>query len=300
MLCQACAFACEKKVVPIIQTDSNPLNRILAEGCIKPVFQPIVSLQDGRIFGYEALSRVSNSSIAIGVEQLFRLADKADRAWDLETLCRAKALAGAANIAQDKLLFLNVNPNIIYDAKFNEGFTKRHLGAYGIRPENVVFEITERVAVLDRKAFLVAIQHYRNQQYGIAIDDVGAGYSGLKTIADVKPNLMKMDMSLVRNIDKDEIKQLLCKAMVDFGKSANISLIAEGIETEEELKTVITLGVDYGQGFFLGIPQDSFLDIAEEKKEVITRYQSKRYFDKIKSSVYPVFGNLFRPGYIYL
>ena len=246
-------------------SDAQMLSFILHEECIKPVYQPIVSLQNGQIYGYEALSRISDNDLVMDIEQLFRLADRANRSWELETLCRIRALDGASQIGPNVLLFLNVNPNIIHDAKFTEGFTKRYLWSYGVRPENLVFEITERVAVLDRNAFLAAISHYKSQQYGIAIDDVGAGYSGLKIIADVKPNLMKLDMSLIRNIDKDETKQLLCKAIVDFGKSAGILLIAEGVETEEELKTVIALGLDYGQGYFLGIPRESFAAISSSR-----------------------------------
>lgn len=281
-----------------IRSHSDLLEEILKGEYIKPVYQPIVFLTNGRIYGYEALSRISRQELQMNIEQMFRLADKNGRAWELEKLCRAKALESATELSADQKLFLNVNSNILYDNEFRTGFTKEHLREYGLDANNIIFEITERVAALDSSAFLGSIDHYKNQSYGIAIDDVGAGYSGLNNIASVKPNLIKLDMSLVRNIDKDEIKQLLCKAMVDFGKNAGIQLIAEGIETEEELAVLIKLGVSLGQGYFLGIPQESFAGIAAEKVEIINRCYAKQYNEHLVNSVYPIVGHLAKPGYI--
>ncbi|QIB67901.1 GGDEF domain-containing protein [Aminipila butyrica] len=289
--------AVQKTVNAIEQTDSTILEGILEGKYIKPVYQPIVSLVDGQTFGYEALSRISNKAFHMNIEHMFRTADRMNKSWELEALCRSKALENSIHIDAGKKLFLNVNSNIIYDNKFREGFTKNRLNEYGLDANNIIFEITERVAILDSNAFLGSINHYKSQNYGIAIDDVGAGYSGLNVIASVRPNLMKLDMNLVRGIDKDEIKQLLCKAMVDFGKNAGIQLIAEGIETEEELKTLINLKVDYGQGYFLGIPQESFEDISPEKIKIIKRHHAKNYSENARSSVYPIIGYLSKPGY---
>jgi len=288
-----------------VQNDSDILDKILEGEYITPVYQPIVSLTDGQTFGYEALSRISEKELEMDIGQMFKIADKTNKAWELEALCRTKALKNSVYIEEGKKLFLNVNPNIIYDEKFREGFsktdkagfTKTRLNEYGLDFHNIIFEITERVAIMDSDAFMGSVNHYRNQNYGIAIDDVGAGYSGLNTIANVRPNIMKLDIDLVRNIDKDETKQLLCKAMVDFSKSAGILLIAEGIETEEELRTLIKLNVDLGQGFFLGIPQQTFADIAPEKIETIKNAHTKKYTEKIRSSIYPIIGHLSKQGH---
>jgi diguanylate cyclase (GGDEF)-like protein len=150
---------------------------------------------------------------------------------------------------------------------------------------------------VDKEAFLDSIEHYRRQNYGIAIDDVGSGYSGLNVINDIKPDIIKLDLNLIRNVDKDETKQFLCKAMVDFGKNADIKVIAEGIETEEELQMLIKLNVDFGQGYFFVIPRKSFGDIAPEKISVIEKYHSKKYFEKFRNSIYPSIGYLSRKGY---
>lgn len=281
------------------QTNTYILDQILKGEYIKPVYQPIVSLTDGTIYGYEALSRISNEELQMNIEQMFRLADRVNKSWELEALCRTKALENASSQGLDKNLFLNVNSNIIHDEAFKKGFTKKRLEKYGLDASKIIFEITERVAILDSNAFSGSINHYKNQSYGIAIDDFGAGYSGLNVIASVRPNLIKLDMHLVRDIDKDEIKQLLCKTMVNFGRSAGIQLIAEGIETDEELRTLIKLKVDYGQGYFLGIPQEMLKNIGPEKVELIKKYHSRQYVENVRSSVYPIIGHLAKPGYTF-
>lgn len=275
------------------------LERILKGRHIMPVFQPIVSLTDGSVYGYEALSRISDQSLEINIEQLFTIADNMDKAWELETLCRTKALETFIQSDINRKLFLNVNSNIIYDKEFKKGFTKACLNEHHLDSQNIIFEITERDAVIDSNAFLGSINHYKSQHYGIAVDDVGSAYSGLNIIANIKPDIIKLDMDLVRDIDKDKIKQLLCKAMVDFCKSADIQLIAEGIETADELKTLIDLKVNFGQGFFLGRPRKTFKDIAPDTIHLIVNYNAKIDSQKFKSSVYPIIGYLSKPGYTY-
>jgi len=288
------------------QGEAEIFDRILCERQIIPVYQPIVSLTDGKIFGYEALSRVSDDKnsdkiIDLGIEHIIKIAERTNKLWEFETLCRKKALENAKDILVDaeKKLFINVNPNVIHDGEFKDGFTKSRLDKYGLDFQNIVFEITERNAISDKDVFLEAIDHYRKQNYGIAIDDVGSAYSGLNVINDIKPNIIKLDMNLIRNIDKDETKQFLCKAMVDFGKNAEIKVIAEGIETEEELQMLIKLGVDFGQGYFLGIPRQSFSDLAPEKISMIEKYHSQKYVERFKNSIYPSIGYLSRKGYCF-
>jgi len=180
-----------------MQDESEILDKILENECITPVYQPIVSLTDGQIYGYEALSRISSKELEMDIEQMFRTADKMNKSWELETLCRTRTLSHYVHIMNGTKLFLNVNPNIIHSKDFETGFTKRHLDEYGLDFNDIIFEITERVAVLDSNTFLNSIAYYKNQQYGIAIDDVGSGYSGLNTIANIRPNLMKDENAVV-------------------------------------------------------------------------------------------------------
>jgi serine phosphatase RsbU (regulator of sigma subunit)/EAL domain-containing protein (putative c-di-GMP-specific phosphodiesterase class I)/predicted transcriptional regulator len=282
--------------------DIEIFNRILKDELITPVYQPIVSLLNGQIYGYEALSRVLNNKtsskiVDLSIEQIFRMSDGVNKSLEFEALCRSKALKNAKSIIETgKKLFLNVNPNIINSANFKAGLTKGLLDKEGIDSRKVVFEITESIAITNRKIFLSSINHYRNQNYMIAIDNVGSGYSGLNMINDIKPDIIKLDMNLIRNIDKDETKQFLCKSIVDFCKDAGIKVLAEGIETEDELRMLIKLNIELGQGYFIGVPCESLTEIAAEKINLIKKYYEKKIIEISHSSVYPIVGYLSKKG----
>lgn len=250
----------------------SELEKIIKTQSINTVFQPIVSLSTGDIIGYEALSRGPEDSPLYMPEKLFEAAEIYKRTWELELACRIKAIERSKNMPNGKLLFLNVDPKIIKDKNFKKGLTKEFLLENNISPETIIFEITEKTAILDYKNFTSILNNYTNQGYKIAIDDTGSGYSGLKTISETKPNYIKLDIDLIRNIDSDSFKQSLIKAFVSFAKSTKISLIAEGIETKEELKALIDLGVDAGQGFFLKKPSNNFLEIPFDVKNLIAKY----------------------------
>ncbi len=255
------------------------LDEIIDGQHLKTVFQPIVSLRDGSIIGHEALSRITCESEIANPEELFRIAGEGSRLWDLELLCRTTALHTAYHKLQppyDKKLFLNVNPNIMHDVKFKQGFTKEYLEQYGITPESIIFEITERNAVSDMGGFKGTISHYKEQNYKIAVDDAGAGYSGLNLISDVNPHFIKLDMQLIRNIDSDSIKFALVRSMLELSHISNISLIAEGVETKEELTTLINLGVQYAQGYFLQRPSDTMQEINPEVLEILNEANRRK------------------------
>ncbi len=245
------------------------LDSIINEKQIKTVFQPIISLKDGSILGHEALSRITSESESLitNTEMLFSIASEHNRLWELEQLCRTIALETAYKFMippYSKMLFLNVNPNTMHDEKFIKGFTRDFLNQSQIEPGNIIFEITERNVILDMSAFLSMIDHYRSQDYKIAIDDVGAGYSGLNLISDINPNYIKLDMKLIRGINTDSLKYALVKGMAELSKVSQINLIAEGIETSGELETLINLGIQYGQGYYIQKPSEEVLDISED------------------------------------
>lgn len=245
------------------------LTEILSGGCIRPAYQPIVSLSDGEILGYEALSRISLPSCALNIEQLFELATGARKLWELEKLCRTQALKGARDKPGGAKLFLNVDANIIYDPEFIEGFTREMLRGFGLDPDEIIFEVTEKSMVATVDAFTAAIGHYQSQNFKIAIDDFGTGYSGMTRACAVSPNYLKLDMSIVRGIDQDRQRRSAVLGIVKFCKEAGICLIAEGIETREELSALIQMGVDYGQGYLLGRPEGSFQPPREEIRLLI-------------------------------
>lgn len=248
------------------------LQKILQEGRIYPVFQPIVSLRDGQLLGYEALSRIEGKTKIEGIEQIFELGVLHNKTWEIEKLCRKRILQTYSQFPDDikkGKLFINVDPLVIRDDKFKQSYTRKQLEKRNINKNKIVIEITERNSIDDWKTFKKTVNHYKDEGYEIAIDDVGSCYSGLNAIAKLNPGYIKIDMELVRGIDKDTVKQALLKGLVETSKHTEFELIAEGIETEEELKVLIKLGVHYGQGFLLGTPNLLLLPIRQEIENLI-------------------------------
>lgn len=254
-------------------------NDVLEKQRIQPVFQPVVSLSDGKIIGYEALSRIVEPKKIKDIEELFCLAGLYGKIWELEQLCRSKILEKYHLISSKNnggKLFLNVNPMVINDKLFQIGFTSQYLKRYHLNVDNIVFEVTERSAVDDVRGFKNVINHYKAQGYGIAIDDVGSCYSGLNLICDIVPHYLKLDIALIRDIHKDTIKYAMVKSMVEFANLTNIQLIAEGIECEGELKTLLKLGVHNGQGYFLRKPNEELKGVEKNAIEIIQKFNRKK------------------------
>lgn len=262
----------------IVKRLKEEFNDILEKQRITPVFQPIVSLKNGEIIGYEALSRIVAPKEISCSEELFHLAGIYGKVWELEQICRGKILERYHSFKNkgDRKLFLNVNPMVIHDKEFRTGFTSEYLKQYGLDMKNIVFEVTERISVDDIKGFKDTIRHYKSQGYHIAVDDAGSCYSGLNLICDVVPHYLKLDMQLIRNIHKDTIKFAMVKSMVEFANLTNIQLVAEGIENEEELKALLKLGVHNGQGYFLRRPDAELKEIEKYALEVISKFNAKK------------------------
>ncbi len=261
----------------------NELSSIIENKSIRSVFQPIISLFDGATLGYEALSRGPQGSILEQPGKLFAAAEKFNKVWELEFLCRTRALEKATSILPqlpDRMLFINVDPKVINDVRFQKGVTKEMLAQYGIDTTNIIFEITEKTSVEDYRSFRCVLDNYTSQGYKIAIDDTGSGYSGLRLLAETRPQFVKIDMALVRDIDKDTIKQALIRSFQEFATVTNMKIIAEGIETADELITLIKIGIPYGQGYFLQKPSPQFLEAGQQVKKIIIQQndQKKREF----------------------
>lgn len=261
---------------------------MLKNGSVSTLFQPIISLKDGSLLGYEALSRGPKETYFENPEKMFEFARMYGRLWELEFLCRIKALENISKCDPGFYIFLNVDPNTINDEKFKKGFTKEFLKNFDINPESIVFEITEKNSVSDFKSFKGTIDNYKEQGYKIAIDDTGSGYSGLKLITEIHPHYLKLDMTLIRNIDKDGIKHSLIKTFHDFCQTADIKIIAEGIENENELNALIDIGIDYGQGYFIQKPKDKIEVTNSEIVSMIkfrNRKKREKYTTKLSTAI---------------
>ncbi len=249
---------------------------ILNEGNVHTVYQPIISLKNGSVLGYEALSRGPKESRMENPTALFEAARMYDKLWELELLCRIRALEKAAWMNRGHRIFLNVDPDIIHDEKFRQGFTKEFVQEYGINPENIVFEVTEKRSISDLSGFRKIITHYKDQGYKIAVDDAGAGYSGLNMITDIHPHFIKLDMNLIRDIDKTGLKYALVRNFNEFCQVTDIRVIAEGIETENELNALIDIGIEYGQGFLIQRPSEKIEYNNESLTQMIIQRNRKK------------------------
>jgi diguanylate cyclase (GGDEF)-like protein len=250
-------------------------NNVLEAGDIRTVFQPIISLEDCSILGYEALSRGPKDSYMQSPEVLLTMAKEYNKLWELEFLFRSKSIETLYKYEVDVKLFLNINPSILDSVRFRDSFTKEYLKKYDLCCEDIIFEITERTEIQDMDSFKRTLNYCKNENYKIAVDDAGSGYSGLNRICNIKPDYIKLDIGLIRDIDKDSTKQALVKSMCEFAKLTGSFLIAEGVETEEELKILIEFGVDYGQGYFIQRPDLSILTIKNSVIELIKQLNIK-------------------------
>lgn len=248
---------------------------ILKHREITTFFQPIISLKNGAILGYEALSRGPINSHFYPPDHLFSYAKKVNKVWELDLLCRLKAIEKAKRIIGDKLLFINIDSDIVKDPEFKKGFTREFLEKHNIDCNNVIFEITEHTAINDYTLFNQILENYRQQGYRVALDDAGDGYSGLRLMTEIRPNFIKIDMSLIRDIDKDMIKKELLRSFQRFSQITGIQLIAEGIETYNELKTLIEIGISYGQGFYLQPPSEDFVPLPALLAEEIRNFNQQ-------------------------
>ncbi|CAA9355072.1 MAG: diguanylate cyclase/phosphodiesterase (GGDEF & EAL domains) with PAS/PAC sensor(s), partial [uncultured Gemmatimonadaceae bacterium] len=213
-------------------------------------YHPIVVAESRRIFGYEALARGKMRALR-SPEVMFEVAAEADLLWELSRLCRSRAIEGMAErLGADQLLFLNVDPHDFTDPVFNAEF-----GTQVDDPSRVVIEITERTAIKDYPKFRERLAALRALGYRFAVDDAGSGYAGLGSIANLEPDFIKLDMSLITCIDTNFIKQNLVETMVRFANDQKAMVIAEGVERAEEFETVKALGVHLVQGFYLHRPE---------------------------------------------
>ena len=248
----------------------NQMMEILKNKEIKSVFQPIVSLKTGTVFAYEALSRITLKKCAFNIGDAFDIAQEMNCLWALERLCRVQSIKSASRKPENVKLFLNVDPNIIHDNDFKCGVTHEKLKKNNLECSDIVFEATERSAINDLETFRASVRHYREQGFTIAVDDAGSGYSGINRIFEVNPKYIKIDIEMIKDIEKDELKQSFIAALSQFANDSGISLIAEGVETYAQLKTLISLNVDYAQGFYLAKPNEKFIPVSDEiKKEII-------------------------------
>ena len=208
-----------------------------------PVFQPIVDLATRQFVGYEALTRFSDGTRP---DLRFLAADEVGMMVRLEMACLHMQVEQARRLPPGSFLSLNVSPTLAL-------CVTPLLDVVAAVDRQVVLEVTEHAEIDDYPRLMAALDQVRSHAM-LAVDDAGAGYAGLHHILELRPQYVKLDISLVRNIDSDPARQAMVTGMARFAESVGCALIAEGIETENELTTLKLLTVAYGQGYFLARP----------------------------------------------
>lgn len=217
---------------------------------ISMAFQPIVNLSTGTVFAHEALVRgPAGESAGSLLDQLNR-----DNLYPFDQACRITALEWAAKLQVPAMVSINFMPNAVYKPETCIRATLEAAERFNFPLDRIIFEVTEQEQVLDIDHLTNILRAYRKQGFMTAIDDFGAGYAGLNLLADFQPDLIKLDMHLIRDIDKDSVRQVLVEATLMMCRKLNIRVIAEGIETLGELHALRDMGVELFQGYLLAKP----------------------------------------------
>ena len=220
-------------------------------------FQPIVEIESRQVVGWEGLSRGPRGSDLELPLVLFGRAGRHGLTEELERSCRRQGFVDWEVFGAPGRLFFNTVPATIRDTSFIGRGVLDYLGPR-MSPRLVTLEITERQVIENLNLYRDAMHAFLDMGFSFAIDDVGAGYSGLETVAALKPNYLKIDMSLVRDVHQKKMSQQVVKAIVEMSGGIGATVIAEGIQTQEEADAVRELGVRFGQGYHFGRPVDPY------------------------------------------
>ncbi|MFP4041049.1 MAG: EAL domain-containing protein [Desulfosudaceae bacterium] len=237
------------------------LQKIIIEQDLQTVFQPILELETLEIIGYEALTRGPVDTEFHSPTLLFLMAAECGLSFELDRACRKKAFERVREMNTDKKFFVNTLSMTIHDPEFRGVYLKELLKDIEIKPENVVFEISEKLAIDNYDLFRGSMQDYTDIGIVHAGDDMGTGYSDLERIMELNPGYMKIDMSFVKDIDKSFMKQEIVKALVNLSHNINSQVIVEGIETREEYEVLKKMNVRYGQGYLFAEPSSNPDDV---------------------------------------
>lgn len=232
----------------------DELRRILSVGALFPVFQPIVDFRARAIFGYEALIRGPEGSCLHLPDQLFATARAHDLGSELEHACRLASLRAFAGQSLSGRLFLNVSPDSLADERMRNGVMRDLLVELGIAPNRIVIELTENQRITDLPGILEMLTEYRGRGFQFAIDDMGEGFANLRLWSQLRPEFVKIDKHFVNEIAGDRIKYHFVRAMQDLAEICKASLVAEGIERDEDFACLRDMGIACGQGYFIARP----------------------------------------------
>lgn len=236
-------------------SERREIERVLAGGASRAVCQPIVSLGTAEVLGYEALTRpdavepLNSPAHFLAAANHHGLAAEVDDAWRNAAVSRFGPV-----LDRGHLLFVNCSPSSLVGGQMRATALQTMVRRHGIEPERVVIEITEEQAIEDFDQMRRILSGFRSYGFLLAIDDAGAGQSSLQSTVELRPNFVKLDRWLSRDIEFDRARRSMVEAITGFAHQMRARVVAEGIETPEQIEAFIELGVDFGQGFVLGKP----------------------------------------------
>lgn len=220
---------------------------VLSGSAMRSVFQPIVDAAEGRIVGVEALTRFESEPIRTP-DKWFADAATVGLGFNLEMAAIRSALKHQGDLPEGAYLSVNCSPGVLTDPGLEAL-------ADEVDASRVVLEMTEHTAISDYAAVLQRLGVLRSRGFRVAVDDAGSGFASLQHILQLRPDIIKLDSGLIRDIDGDPAKRALATAMITFAQDLGAELVAEGVETVEEFETVRRLGISKIQGYLLGRPQ---------------------------------------------
>ena len=240
---------------------------VLEKRLLRFAYQPIVRLTDDHLVAFEALARPAGDSVERSVEGLFAAAQRLGFGRDLDWLCRRLCLERSRAVIDGKLLFLNIGVPALLSPLHSPDQMLLLLAYSGWSPREVVFEITERDVISDLDRFAEVLAEYRSHGFRFAIDDVGDGHSTLEVLARACPEYVKVARSLTHASAEPGARAAI-RAVVAFAQSLESAVIAEGIESREQARTMLELGCPMGQGYALGRP--AWRDAGEVSGETLS------------------------------
>ena len=239
-------IALEQEASKTLHDRVDVIHDILDTADIVIVYQPIWKIGTSRPVGFECLSRFPQTPY-LSPDKWFTEAADLGLGVALEIVAIQQALQVLPQLPSDMYLAINVSPATVLSGRLESVLEN-------VPPRQVVLEITEHALVDDYDLLLSSLSALRLRGFQLAVDDAGAGYSGLQHILRLQPDLIKLDISLTRDIDSDVARKALAAALVSFARETGCRLVAEGVETEAELRTLKSIGVEKAQGYFLGRP----------------------------------------------
>ena len=234
---------------------------VLAKRALRPVYQPIFSMETGIAVGFEGLVRPTDGAPFGDAGSLFAAAEAANQTVELDLLCLEIVAAGAAQLPEHTYLSVNLSPRTLGSSLFRASDVKGIFRRHSIALERIVLELTERETVEDLDELRRNVNTLRSAGLRLAADDVGAGNAGLRLLSEIQFDVVKIDLSLVQAGTAHDPSHAILRALQGLAAQWNASVVAEGIETSEQLAVVRGLGISAGQGYLLGRPgKEPFAD----------------------------------------